>query len=861
MPHHPRLRHILPISLVISFFIISSFARPIRRLASSSIQQSSVPVAANPKVQWVLTLIPNTDTDSSQSIALDSNYPPSESLEAQARSFAQSSGINFLGQVGSLQGTFLYEANDAATATNTGDSNSVQDNLERRVNLDQNMTPQSPFQAQTVMNLALFKELATDFFGGGFMHVAVDEQTPMKRFKRKYTMHQEFEVRGDDFMEPEIMKSASLERRMHLGNWRKMPSATVQPVTKSIATSRMAPVFNDPNFRFQWNLYNDGQNGRIKGNDINVLPVWERGINGSGVTVVILDDGIEFSHPDFHSNTWSSESSWDFNNQSPNPVPEYSEDVHGTRCAGQIVSAPNNNVCGIGVAYGAKLAGERLLAESTTDAIEAQALNFKNQINDIYSSSWGPDDDGGSLDGPGKLASAALEAGVRMGRGGKGSIFVFASGNGGREKDNCNFDGYANSIYTVGIGAINHKGEMPVYGEVCAAHLAVTYSGGAGHGIWTTDVNGECTGVHSGTSATAPIASAIIALMLSARYENLMSAFDESTDSLTCYISTNLFRGSLFMASLPYLRRLRRPQLRWRDVQQLIVQTAQPTHQNDADWQINGAHRSVSHKYGFGRLDADKLVHAAIHAQLLPTSQALFSKATKLYGKDAAIASSSSTPSDMLSDPLSDIPFTTRMVVSPDDLMRSNSTLASIEHVQVTVRLTHPRRGCLALVLVSPAGTRSILATPRPNDNSQEGFNPWTFMTVMNWGESPLGEWVLHIYSQSNSTIPLPHHGILSEWSLNLFGNCAEYNQDLDSITGERTCVSVPRSVPTPDKKISSSLSDWSSELSRLSFLLSRYRFLFWTNLSAIQYASMWGCLFWSLLISRACFKRLVSLE
>ncbi|KAI8839063.1 peptidase S8/S53 domain-containing protein [Chytriomyces cf. hyalinus JEL632] len=820
MPHHPRLRHILPISLVISFFIISSFARPIRRLASSSIQQSPVPVPANPKVQWVLTLIPNTDTDSSQSTALDSTYPPSESLEARARSFAQSSGINFLGQVGSLQGTFLYEANDAPTATNTDDTNLVQDDMEGRVNLDQNMTPQSPFQAQTVMNLALFKELATDFFGGGFMRVAVDEQTPMKRFKRKCTMHQEFEVRGDDFMEPETMKLASLERKMHLGNWRKMPSAAAQPVTKSIAASRLAPVFNDPNFRFQWNLYNDGQSGRIKGNDINVLPVWERGINGSGVTVVILDDGIEFSHPDFHSNTWSSESSWDFNNQSPNPVPEYAEDVHGTRCAGQIVSAPNNNVCGVGVAYGAKLAGERLLAESTTDAIEAQALNFKNQINDIYSSSWGPDDDGGSLDGPGKLASAALEAGVRMGRGGKGSIFVFASGNGGREKDNCNFDGYANSIYTVGIGAINHKGEMPVYGEVCAAHLAVTYSGGAGHGIWTTDVNGECTGVHSGTSATAPIASGIIALMLSAR-----------------------------------------PQLRWRDVQQLIVQTAQPTHQNDADWQINGAQRSVSHKYGFGRLDADKLVHAATHAQLLPTGQAFFSKATKLHGKDAVIASSSSTPSDMLLDTLSEIPFTTRMVVSLDDLMRINSTLASIEHVQVTVRLTHPRRGSLALVLVSPAGTRSILATPRPNDNSQEGFNPWTFMTVMNWGESPIGEWVLHIYSQSNSTIPLPHHGILSEWSLNLFGNCDEYNQDLDSITGERTCVSVPRSVPTLDKKISSSLSDWSSELSRFSSLLSQYRLLFWTNLSAVQYAPMWGCLFWSLLISRTWVKRLMSLE
>lgn len=38
------------------------------------------------------------------------------------------------------------------------------------------------------------------------------------------------------------------------------------------------------------------------------------------------------------------------------------------------------------------------------------------------------------------------------GRHGYGSIFVVASGNGGHFKDNCNFDGYANSIYTVTIG-------------------------------------------------------------------------------------------------------------------------------------------------------------------------------------------------------------------------------------------------------------------------------------------------------------------------------------------------------------------------------------------------------------------------
>ncbi len=118
-----------------------------------------------------------------------------------------------------------------------------------------------------------------------------------------------------------------------------------------------------------------------------------------------------------------------------------------------------------------------------TDALEAQALNYAWDVNDIYSSSWGPMDDGMSIDGPGKLGQKALIAGVSRGRKGRGSIFVFASGNGGEEEDNCNFDGYANSIYTVSIGAINHEDQMPSYGEWCSAHLAVTYSGGRGKAI------------------------------------------------------------------------------------------------------------------------------------------------------------------------------------------------------------------------------------------------------------------------------------------------------------------------------------------------------------------------------------------
>lgn len=36
--------------------------------------------------------------------------------------------------------------------------------------------------------------------------------------------------------------------------------------------------------------------------DINVTGVWERNITGQGVTVVVVDDGVEHTHQDIQSN-------------------------------------------------------------------------------------------------------------------------------------------------------------------------------------------------------------------------------------------------------------------------------------------------------------------------------------------------------------------------------------------------------------------------------------------------------------------------------------------------------------------------------------------------------------------------------
>lgn len=36
--------------------------------------------------------------------------------------------------------------------------------------------------------------------------------------------------------------------------------------------------------------------------DINVTGVWERNVTGQGVTVVVVDDGVEHTHQDIQSN-------------------------------------------------------------------------------------------------------------------------------------------------------------------------------------------------------------------------------------------------------------------------------------------------------------------------------------------------------------------------------------------------------------------------------------------------------------------------------------------------------------------------------------------------------------------------------
>ena len=63
-----------------------------------------------------------------------------------------------------------------------------------------------------------------------------------------------------------------------------------------------------------------------------------------------------------------------------------------------------------------------------------------------------------------------------QGRNGLGSIWVWASGNGGRNDDSCAADGYASSMYTIAVGSATPLGAQAYYDEACSGKMAVTFS-------------------------------------------------------------------------------------------------------------------------------------------------------------------------------------------------------------------------------------------------------------------------------------------------------------------------------------------------------------------------------------------------
>lgn len=53
----------------------------------------------------------------------------------------------------------------------------------------------------------------------------------------------------------------------------------------------------------QWNLYNEGQTGGVAGVDVSAMEAWQIS-KGSGVTIALLDTGVDLNNPDLKPNLW-----------------------------------------------------------------------------------------------------------------------------------------------------------------------------------------------------------------------------------------------------------------------------------------------------------------------------------------------------------------------------------------------------------------------------------------------------------------------------------------------------------------------------------------------------------------------------
>ncbi|XP_048733995.2 furin-like protease kpc-1 isoform X2 [Ostrea edulis] len=478
--------------------------------------------------------------------------------------------------------------------------------------------------------------------------------------------------------------------------------------------------FNDPKWPRMWYLTRGG------GLDMNVKSAWEQGVTGKKVVVTILDDGIEKDHPDLEDN-YDPDASYDVNSHDEDPQPHYdytNENRHGTRCAGEVAAKAHNMICGVGVAYNARIGGVRMLDGDVTDSVEAQSLSLRNNHIDIYSASWGPDDDGRTVDGPATLARKAFYDGITKGRGGLGSIFVWASGNGGRDGDSCNCDGYTNTIYTLSISSATEFGNIPWYSEACSSTLATTYSSGSGgeRQIVTTDLRKTCTVNHTGTSASAPLAAGICALAL------------ESNPSLT-----------------------------WRDMQHIVVMTARKANLEASDWTTNGVGRLVSHSFGFGLMDAGAMVRLSRNWTTVPPQRICEIRSQERNKQ---------------------IPMNGKMVVSmyTDGCKGTKNYVKYLEHVQARITLTAAKRGEIEIYLTSPRNTKSTLLARRERDVSREGFNNWAFMTTHNWGEEAEGTWLLQIENGASSF----RWAEMKDWVLVLYGT-EVHPQDMATTTTTTT--------------------------------------------------------------------------
>jgi Ca2+-binding RTX toxin-like protein len=447
--------------------------------------------------------------------------------------------------------------------------------------------------------------------------------------------------------------------------------------------------------------------GAVKG--ANIMRVWDD-YRGAGVIVAVIDDGVEYTHPDLAAN-YRSDLDYDTLGLDADPFPGDFSDRHGTAVSGVIAAALNNGTGGAGVAPEAGLVGYRIgfgangTLEQIRDAFELL------MVVDVANNSWGFDGYFGDnfLDPDFAPIGDALAMALAEGRDGLGTIVVMAAGNARTSGQDVNYHGFQNHRGTIAVAATDSGGNVTYYSTPGAALLVAA----PGHGITTTDRVGsagygsEDYATVNGTSFAAPVVSGIAALMLDAN-----------------------------------------PGLGWRDVQEILAATAVRTG-SPASWSFNAADNwnggamHVSHDYGFGLVDALAAVRVAESWRSVATS-----------GNEWV--------AEGLQYPVSPI------AIPDGGSVSSAITLAAglrIDRVEVDLALAHPYLTQLRVTLTAPDGTESVLVH---NPSTSQGSIYFTFSTTRDWGEFSGGDWTLTVTdTQVGAT------GVVYAWGIRAYGDLA----------------------------------------------------------------------------------------
>nr|WP_281719717.1 S8 family serine peptidase [Nitrosomonas nitrosa] len=329
---------------------------------------------------------------------------------------------------------------------------------------------------------------------------------PLKALAMSNKLHQD--KKHVSFSEPNFLRL--YPKRPHSA---QQQGSTGTKTTAPTITSISIVKPNDPLYSKQWSL-------SITGADI----AWQHTKGSEKVTIAILDEGVDTSHPDLAQKIVSPYDATDNDN---NQDPEKG-DNHGTACAG-IAAAATDNKTGIsGASWYAKIMPVRIATGAqeggwiTSNEIIARGIRKAVERKaSILSNSWG----GGTAS---NLINSAIDDAIKQRR-----IVVFAAGN-----DSGSVSYPANLSSTkpiIAVSATNEWDEFKTQNskdgenwwgsnfgpEVSLAapgvHMATTDNTNAieGDGTYLDNFNG--------TSSSTPLVAGIAALLLS-KYPNLSPA-------------------------------------------------------------------------------------------------------------------------------------------------------------------------------------------------------------------------------------------------------------------------------------------------------------------------------------------------